>query len=318
MISRFNRLPLALSALLLTTASAAAACPASLAADFDRAVASKNMEAVQSAMNAISDNFACNEKLDDFRGKMIDFEIDLATNPSVPALEREKALKAATDNIAIGGTWHEAKKLGDYYESVKDDAHALAWYEKGISLLGMVPSTGANEKDLLELGQRAAVAKSLANNDGEGERKVAFVPSRAKTIDGKLDGIYSPLLRGVAVDKIPLPINFFTGETRFTPAGSAEVAELAQAVKEQDIHAFKLVGTCRPAREGSRQHGPIEAARGGRSGRAVKKGIQARITIEGKGDTEPYNVSLLRRPFSQDGTGNSIDGSNGFLVDEAK
>ena len=317
MISKSNRLPLALSALLLTTASAAAACPASLAADFDRAVASKNMEAVQSAMNAISDNFACNEKLDDFRGKMIDFEIDLATNPSVPALEREKALKAATDNIAIGGTWHEAKKLGDYYESVKDDAHALAWYEKGISLLGMVPSTGANEKDLLELGQRAAVAKSLANNDGEGERKVAFVPSRA-TIDGKLDGIYSPLLRGVAVDKIPLPINFFTGETRFTPAGSAEVAELAQAVKEQDIHAFKLVGHADP--RGKAQDNMDLSRRRAEAVRdeLVKKGIQARITIEGKGDTEPYNVSLLRRPFSQDETWQLDRRVEWITVDEAK
>jgi hypothetical protein len=58
MVLKSSRLPFALGALLLTTASAAANC-AGLAADFDRAIASKNIEAVQNAIDAIANDIVC-------------------------------------------------------------------------------------------------------------------------------------------------------------------------------------------------------------------------------------------------------------------
>jgi hypothetical protein len=156
-VLKSSRLPFALGALLLTTASAAANC-AGLAADFDRAIASKNIEAVQNAIDAIANDIVCGEKVDDFRGKMIDFENDLAANPSTPAAERKKALDRASEPTKSFGTWREAKKLGDYYASVKDDGEAFEWYVRGISFLAARPSESANERDHYELSQRIAAA----------------------------------------------------------------------------------------------------------------------------------------------------------------
>jgi outer membrane protein OmpA-like peptidoglycan-associated protein len=97
-----------------------------------------------------------------------------------------------------------------------------------------------------------------------------------------------------------VPVNFFTGETRFTPAGAAALAELAEAIKEQEVHEFKLVGHADP--RGNAQFNLDLSKRRAQAVRdeLVNRGIQARITIEGKGDTEPFDVSVLGRPVSQD------------------
>jgi outer membrane protein OmpA-like peptidoglycan-associated protein len=255
--------------------SSAADC-SGLVADFDRAIASKNIEAVQNAFGSIEADIVCGEKSNDFRGKMIDFEIDLATNPSTPAADRKKALERASEDTGGGGTWREAKKLGDYYASVKDDGEAFEWYEKSMSFLPVGPAN-ANEKDLYELNHRIAAAGILA--------------SPRFAITDPLPGIN---------EKVPLPISFYPGETRFTPAGESEVAALAAVVRNRDVPPFELVGHTAPG-ENSQLNMDLSLRRAEAVRDALLRGgVKARITVRGKGDTEPFDVSALVRPLSGD------------------
>ena len=118
---------------------------------------------------------------------------------------------------------------------------------------------------------------------------------------GASAGIYSPeLLRGAQAVAVPLPINFFVDETRFTPVGEEAIAELVEAVKEQKVDGMILVGHTDP--RGNHNYN-VELSK--RRAAAVRDyllshGVSAHIDVEGKGPDSPFDVSLLGRPVTKE------------------
>ena len=62
---------------------------------------------------------------------------------------------------------------------------------------------------------------------------MSYVPTGE--VDGSAGGICSKALlrsaRGTEVVDVPIPINFYTNETRFTPLGQKALQELAKVVE---------------------------------------------------------------------------------------
>ena len=112
--------------------------------------------------------------------------------------------------------------------------------------------------------------------------------------------VESPALAIMTPSVVPLPITFTPGEYRFTEQGRMAVEDLRQIVIEQGVKVIKLVGhtDSRGDRESnirlSRER--AEAVRD----YLLAHGVTARIEVEGKGPDEPFDVSVLGRPVTQE------------------
>ena len=298
MASIWRRLLISLAAAIGLAHSAAAADCGALTADFKTAIADKSFDKLKQAMEAIADDSACNFDIDAYRSEEMNSIIDMA--PAAPTEDAQKQMiEFVEDVMEIGGDFRSAEKLGDYFARRGEYGDALGAYEKGISFLSRT-SPPATPEDRKELLARAAAAKSRASDDQEGRKLSRFVAS-ARDLDGRVAGIYSPeLLRGFEVVAVPLPINFYFDQARFTPAGEKAIAELADALKQQNVENLTLVGHTDP--RGDHQYNIELSKRRAAAARdyLLSHGVKAFIVVDGKGPDNPFDVSLLGRPVTQE------------------
>jgi len=297
MSSILRRSFIPLSALLALSGAAAAADCDALVANFKSAIADKAFDKLKVAMAAINDDAACNFDIDAYRIQEINTIIDMA-DASSTAESRKQMIEFVEGIMEIGGDWRSAEHLGDHHARRGEYAEALGAYETAISFLSR-PAPAATPKDREELLARAEAAKSQASDDQEGRNSSRFAAS-ARDLSGRFAGIYSrELLRGFEVLAVPVPVNFYFGQARFTPAGEKAVEELAQAVKEQNVESLTLIGHTDP--RGDRQYNIELSKRRAAAARdyLISHGVKARILVDGKGPDEPFDVSLLGRPVSQ-------------------
>jgi outer membrane protein OmpA-like peptidoglycan-associated protein len=298
MLTISSRVLISLALTVFLTATAFASDCDALAANFKSAIADKSIAKVKEAMEAIADDSVCNFDIDAYRLQEIDFAIS-AAGAAASDGERKSMLEFAQSAIRIGGTWRSAEAMGDYYARRSAFMDALAWYETGISFLSR-PSTSSTPQDREQLLARAEAAKHQASDDSEGRHSASFA-STTRDADGSLGGIYSrDLLRGAEAVAVPLPINFFYDETRFTPVGEKAMEELLEAVKQQNIETMMLVGHTDPRGDHSYN---VELSK--RRAAAVRDyllshGVSAHIDVDGKGPDSPFDVSLLGRPVAKE------------------
>ena len=297
MSSILRRFLISLSASLALGGAAAAADCDALVATFKSAIADKAFEKVKDAMSAIADDNACNFDIDAYRIQEINSIIDMAD--AAPTADAQKQMIEFVEGIMeIGGDWRSAEHLGDHHAHRGEYAEALGAYETAISFLSRA-APPATAKDREELLARAEAAKSQASDDKEGQSSSRFAAS-ARDLSGRFAGIYSrELLRGFEVLAVPLPVNFYFGQARFTPAGEKAVDELAEAVKQQNVETLTLVGHTDP--RGDRQYNIELSKRRAAAARdyLLSHGVKARILVDGKGPDQPFDVSLLGRAVSQ-------------------
>jgi OmpA-OmpF porin, OOP family len=92
---------------------------------------------------------------------------------------------------------------------------------------------------------------------------------------------------------MPIPINFYTSETRFTPLGEKALQELAKVVEAEHVRTMKLVwhadqrGDAQSNMELSRRR--VEAVRDA----LLQQGITAQIVIDWKGALQPFDINAL-------------------------
>jgi outer membrane protein OmpA-like peptidoglycan-associated protein len=282
---------------LLTNPAASADC-AALVAGFKSAIEGKAVEKVKQSMEAIADDNACNFDIDLYRIQEINSLIDMANAaPSEDA--RKQMIEFVEAVLQIGGDWRSAEKLGDYHARRREYPEALSAYETAISFLSQ-PTASATREDRVQVLARAEAAKSQASNDEEGKSASRFAAS-ARDLNGRFAGIYSPgLLRGFAPAAVPVPVNFYFDEARFTPAGEKAIEELAEAIKQQNAESLTLVGHTDP--RGDRQYNIALSKRRAAAARdyLLSHGVKARIAVDGKGPDDPFDVSLLGRPVTQE------------------
>jgi hypothetical protein len=116
--------------------TAAQATCADLVAAFGAAVAAHSVDAAIKGLGAISDDPVCGGRVDEFRGKLVDFLVAYAGESGVAAADRAKAIDVAERTLASGGgNWRGAEKLADYFMGHGDRLSAYEWYQKSVSIL---------------------------------------------------------------------------------------------------------------------------------------------------------------------------------------
>jgi outer membrane protein OmpA-like peptidoglycan-associated protein len=192
----------------------------------------------------------------------------------------------------IGGTWQDRALLADGLMRHGERSSALKWYELSLQRQNM-PGVAANDQDRDRLFKKAGFAKILANDDQEGRLNLpSFGGSMRDEVSGKIGGVFlAP--RGAVVVAVPLPVNFYWNETRFTRAGEQALDELAQAAQEQQVHTIRLVGHADPT--GNAQYNMdlskrrVEAVRDALRSR----GIHVNFDLAWRGAQEPIDPKNL-------------------------
>jgi outer membrane protein OmpA-like peptidoglycan-associated protein len=92
---------------------------------------------------------------------------------------------------------------------------------------------------------------------------------------------------------VPLPVNFYWDETRFTRAGEQALDELAKAAQEQQVRSMRLVGHADPS--GNAQYNMdlskrrVEAVRDALRSR----GVRVNFDLAWRGAQEPIDSKNL-------------------------
>jgi hypothetical protein len=195
---------------------------ADLVATFDKAVAAYSVDGAIRGLEAVNDDPVCGGRVDDFRGRLVDFLVAYAGAADLAAADREKAQSIAERTLTTGGgNWRGAEKLADYFMRRGDRLSAYEWYQKSVSIRN-APGIRASLDERSALLTRLAAAQSLANDDQEGRKRIAFTPVMRES-DGRPGGIYLPaLLRGPG-GRLSSPCRFPSTSTPTKPASRPRV-----------------------------------------------------------------------------------------------
>ncbi len=282
-------------------------CDTALAA-FDRDVKAGTADAVGKSYEAVLDETDCTTRQsDEARARHILFLIDYAGKHPAEAAEM---LGQAENEVGTLQNWRVKARLADYYWDHRSDKEALAkayhWYQESIAAFSTAdPRPTAAEMRVVR--DRVGATGLLVYNDQEGTTRIP-PPKTRDAFTGKLGGIYSPefhLRTGATLverpDPVPIAVQFFTNETRFTPVGEQALGELAEALK--DVNALELVGHADPRigqrspKEGRDYNMRLSCDRVAAVQAALKKlNVTATIKTSCKGDTQPYDTSRLDHP----------------------
>jgi outer membrane protein OmpA-like peptidoglycan-associated protein len=278
-------------------AGAAQAACADLIAAFDRAIAARQMDTAASIFDEIGGNNApaCNGSHARHLSRYADFLLDYANMPSLAPKLRDDAVTKAGHLLLTSGYWKGKSRLADYYFTHGDKPAAHEWYKLSAAALATKGTDPATDRERQVLLIRLAASKSLANDD-EGGQKAPDVSVSERGPDGKLGGIFSDalLVRGTGVVSVPIPINFMFNQATFTPLGEQAMKELIDAAREAP--AMTLVGHADP--RGTAEYNMalsrdrVMAVRE----RLIREGVKARITVQWKGASQPFDTGTLPDP----------------------
>ena len=249
-------------------------------------------------MEAIADDSACNFDIDAYRLQEIDFAIS-AAGAAASESERKPMIEFAQSAIRIGGTWRSAEAMGDYY------AHRASSRMRSPGTRPAFPSSRAlrpvrprrTANSCSPAPRRPSIRRATTAKGGIRRRSR---PRHATLTAASAASTRRELLRGAQAVAVPLPINFFFDETRFTPVGEQAIEELLEAVKQQNVDAMVLVGHTDP--RGDHNYNVDLSKRRAAAVRdyLLSHGVSAHIDVDGKGPDSPFDVSLLGRPVTKE------------------
>lgn len=287
---RSVRIP-AVGAALFATATlscaheARAACEALLGA-FDEAVAAKSVDAVKSAFNAISSDFVCQDQAGSRVAPFVTAMLALAADDSQPQLAREKAVEAAQAVARTGAPWRVNASIGDFFAGRRAHDRAFEWYERSLSAQRNATADKPTPAEVRTLYAKAGAAKGGTTLGAQAQGRI--VSSRDVQ-----SGIFAAP-RSVENVAVPLPVQFYTNETRLTPEGVNALGEIAAAVKEQQLSEVRLVGHADPRGDDAYN---LELSKNRvlavKSWLETKGDLRAKITVDWKGSREPFDASVL-------------------------
>ena len=207
-----------------------------------------------------------------------------------PVADYEPLLVAADSPQVL---WQASATLGEIYFSARRFADAASDYQQAIEIIKNETRTPkAPPADTIsDLIQRAAQARILAANPSNDNPQGSFVPAEKDHRSGVLGGIYSENVRGIVPVSIPVPITFDYNKSSFTSIGTEAAEELLEALKEQKPGRVILIGHT-DRRGGDDYNQKLSERRAQAVADFLKsKGIDATIDAEGRGASEPVDVT---------------------------
>ncbi|WP_434730282.1 DUF4384 domain-containing protein [Rhizobium binae] len=257
------------------------------------AVAAKDITAAASEADAIAVSAECGQFQINAQRRVAALRLAAAQEMMAadkPVAEYEPLLVAADSPQVL---WQASATLGEIYFSARRFADAAADYQQAIEIIKNETRTPkAPPADTIsDLIQRAAQARILAANPTSDNPQGSFVPAEKDHRSGVLGGIYSENVRGIVPVSIPVPITFDFDKSTFTSIGTEAAQELLEALKEQKPGRIILIGHT-DRKGGDDYNKKLSERRAQAVADFLKKnGIDATIDAEGRGASEPVDVT---------------------------
>ena len=275
---------------LVSTSVFAAGCE-ELIASFNKDIDLGREESAQHAVDRIATDATCGANQVLAQRRLAAFRLraaHLLMARGRPAADYERLLTAA-DSVQV--LWQAAATLGDVRFGERRFPEAAIAFDRAIEILKNPSLTPAPPStfDVNGLFQRAAQARLLAANsiNSEGAK---FVKNARDDRDGTIGGMYSPSVRGIVPQNIPVPITFEYGTTAFTPVGGEAARELVAVLKEQHPGRVTLVGHT-DSRGAAEYNLTLSRERAEAVAQFLREnGVDAAIETSGKGAAEPLKI----------------------------
>jgi outer membrane protein OmpA-like peptidoglycan-associated protein len=276
----------------LATASAFAGGCDELIANFNNDIDLGREESAQQAVEQIATDARCGAYQVLVQRRLAAFRLRAAHLQMArgrPASDYERLL-TASDSVHV--LWQAAATLGDVRFGERRFAEAAIAFDRAIEILknpSLTP-TPPSTFDVNSVLQRAAQARILAANSTGGGEPPKFVKAARDDRDGTVGGMYSPSVRGIVPQNIPIPITFEYGKAVFTPVGEEAARELAGVLKEQHPSRITLVGHT-DSRGATEYNGTLSRERAEAVARFLHdNGVTAAVETLGKGASEPLKI----------------------------
>ncbi|PDT18703.1 hypothetical protein CO670_01005 [Rhizobium sp. J15] len=257
------------------------------------AVADKDINAAATEADAIAVSADCGQFQINAQRRVAALRLAAAQEMMAadkPVADYEPLLVAADSPQVL---WQASATLGEIYFSARRFADAAADYQQAIEIIKNETRTpkAPPAETISDLIQRAAQARILAANPTSDNPEGSFVPAEKDHRSGVLGGIYSENVRGIVPVSIPVPITFDFDKSTFTSIGTEAAQELLEALKEQNPGRIILIGHT-DRRGGDEYNQKLSERRAQAVADFLKKnGIDATIDAEGRGSSEPVDVT---------------------------
>jgi outer membrane protein OmpA-like peptidoglycan-associated protein len=222
---------------------ARAADCASMKTSFDEALGKRDIATAETVERKIAVDALCSAYITDVQRRLAGLQVVMADALKNDPSRQQERLQLLTKADKPGVNWIAAYALGDLHFTQRRYAPAAEAFERAIEIVKNPSSTPKppSKVDIQSLLSRASQAKILAANE-ENEKAPVYVTAAKDHRDGTVGGSFSPEVRGVRPTSVPLPINFETGQAKFTELGEKAASELADAIAEQQPQIVMLSG----------------------------------------------------------------------------
>jgi len=183
-------------------------------------------------------------------------------------------------SLALARTWQALAMLGDLALERKGYGEATALFQEALTLIDDPTAT--------EKAPPTAVIESLFRKAGE-SRLLAedYVATPVSQRSGATAGLAMESIRGWKVERVPIPITFETGSTRFTAKGDRAAGDLAAYLAQQRPPRITIVGHT-DERGAEAYNLDLSVRRALAVGDfLLRNGFSGKILAEGRGESEP-------------------------------
>lgn len=193
-------------------------------------------------------------------------------------------------------SWEVSWRLADVHLIERQYKLAAIGYQQAIELLAPRIETSEPDPKLTQYGRylltRADEARMLAAATPTSGEEASFVAALPDHRSGGLGGVYSASLgRGIEATKVPPPITFKFDSAEFTSVGTQAANELVELLKQRSPSLITVTGHT-DQRGTDAYNLELSRRRADAVGRYLAaNGVKSRLTITGKGKTEPRVLS---------------------------
>ncbi|BBE70541.1 OmpA family protein [Oharaeibacter diazotrophicus] len=284
-----HRARIALPLLLLVAATPAAARPcAAIDADARAGIADRDLPALSRLVDeAARPDAGCT---DAWRAALGDDVANAHVDAFFAAVEADGDAAAHLDLLEagrrFGAPWQLILTLAEVRYERADYDGAAPLYEQAVATLARRAATGS-DADLAALPDEAAFREIHARM-ATAALLASTYETPAVTRGDPASGLYAERYRGFTVAAVPVPVQFEFGTTAFTEKGRRAAEHLAAYLRASHLAAVTLVGHTDTV-GGDADNMALSLARA----EAVRAfvaaaGYSGRITVEGRGEREPF------------------------------
>ena len=254
-----------------------------VAQSLQEALRARDLDATRRHYEAVRGEFDCTDAFRKRAGRAVsNLHVQVAEERMAGGASLLSQRDLLEKGNAYARTWRTLALLGNIAYDARDYGRATGLYQEALAVLG---NEGYTPKppprpDIEWILERAGLNRMLVED-------YVRAPTNRQ---GMLDGLAAPSIRGVKVERVPIPVTFRTALAEFDEKGLRYAEEMAQFLIQQAPERITI-----SAHTDKRGEEAYNLALSRRRGEAVRnflreRGFTGEIEMIPKGESEPFEL----------------------------